>query len=280
MDIKRGIRVLLVDDDKLVRDVVAEMLQRNGYIVVAQAQDGLEAIEKNELIQPDIIIMDIEMPNLNGLEASERIQKTFPKPIVALTSHESVDFVQRASEVGIGAYLVKPPRCEELLRAIVIALARYEDFIKLKRKYSELQEQELRQRQAVHQIRQRLSDELDQVNTVLSEAKESEAPNLTNVIYKGCLKVDLDSFSLMIDGTPVELSQTEFTIILHLVMQSPRIVAPEELYLRVQPENTELWDPSEVIRYNIYRIRKKIKESGIKKDIIRNVRSVGYAIDV
>jgi|GEM_PF-1097105 len=281
-----GMRVLIVDDDRLIREAVAEMLRQNGFSIVGEAQDGYEAIEKNALAQPDIIIMDIDMPNMDGLEASRRIQDTLPTPIVALTAHDSIDFVLRASEAGIGAYLVKPPRCAELLRAIVIAKARFDDWLNLQRKVIELQESEQRQRNAVEQIRQRLSKELEQVEALLHHESPSvpiatAAPPSPNVLVKGRIRIDLDTFSASIDGVNIaDLSQTEFTILVHLLVQSPRIITPEELYVRIQPETPEVvWDAGEIIRYHIYRLRKKVKASGIKKDIIRNVRGVGYALE-
>jgi len=282
----KGMRVLIVDDDKLIREAVAEMLRQTGCVIVGEAQDGFEAIEKNELVQPDIIIMDIDMPNMDGLEASRRIQETLPTPIVALTAHESIDFVLRASEAGIGAYLVKPPRRAELLRALVIAKARFDDWLNLQRKVVELQENEQRQRNAVEQIRQRLSKELEQVEALLHQESPSTftasiAQPSPNVLLKGKLKIDLDTFSASVDGIEItDLSHTEFTILVHLLVQSPRIITPEELYVRIQPETPEVvWDAGEIIRYHIYRLRKKIKASGIKKDIIRNVRGVGYALE-
>jgi len=282
----KGMRVLIVDDDKLIREAVAEMLRQTGCVIVGEAQDGFEAIEKNELVQPDIIIMDIDMPNMDGLEASRRIQGTLPTPIVALTAHESIDFVLRASEAGIGAYLVKPPRRAELLRALVIAKARFDDWLNLQRKVVELQENEQRQRNAVEQIRQRLSKELEQVEALLHQESPSTftasiAQPSPNVLLKGKLKIDLDTFSASVDGIEItDLSHTEFTILVHLLVQSPRIITPEELYVRIQPETPEVvWDAGEIIRYHIYRLRKKIKANGIKKDIIRNVRGVGYALE-
>lgn len=134
-----NIRVLIVEDDYLVGEVVKGMLEEAGYTVVGEAMDGLQAVEMAESLKPDVILMDIGMPGMDGIEATRLISQRCPTPVVALTAHEAGDLVDEASEAGVGAYLVKPPRLRELERAITIARARFGDMIELRRLNAELQ---------------------------------------------------------------------------------------------------------------------------------------------
>ena len=134
-----NIRVLIVEDDYLVGEVVKGMLEEAGYTVVGEAMDGLQAVEMAESLKPDVILMDIGMPGMDGIEATRLISQRCPTPVVALTAHEAGDLVDKASEAGVGAYLVKPPRLRELERAITIARARFGDMIELRRLNAELQ---------------------------------------------------------------------------------------------------------------------------------------------
>jgi AmiR/NasT family two-component response regulator len=132
-------RVLVTDDDALIVDLIQEELETLGHTVVGRAADGREAIALAQHLQPDVVLMDISMPVLDGLEATRRIQETNPRPIVLLTAHDEPEFVERASAVGAGAYLVKPPRGPELGRALAIAVARFADLQALRRLNAELQ---------------------------------------------------------------------------------------------------------------------------------------------
>ncbi len=125
------IRVLVAEDDFLVRKKTVHILKHSGYEVVGEAGTGQEALDMTEARSPDIILMDIKMPDLDGLEATRLIQERCPTPVVILSAHETMDLVERASRVGAGAYLTKPLRAEEVGRAIAIAMARHADLLRL-----------------------------------------------------------------------------------------------------------------------------------------------------
>ncbi len=131
-------RVLVADDEFLISDVIQEILAESGYTVVGEAQDGRQAIELTQSLRPDVVVMDIKMPEMDGLEAARQIQEQCPTPIVLLTAHETREFVAGACAVGVGAYLAKPPERSELKRAITIAMARFEDMVDLRRLNEEL----------------------------------------------------------------------------------------------------------------------------------------------
>jgi len=140
MKISRKRKVLIVEDDHLVSEMIRGILEELGYEIVGEAEDGHEALSMIKEVKPDVVIMDIKMPKMSGIEASILIQKHFPTPIVILSAYETEDLVKEASEAGVGAYVVKPPQPAELFRAIEIACGRFDDLQELsdvRRKYEQ-----------------------------------------------------------------------------------------------------------------------------------------------
>lgn len=126
-------RVLLVDDEALIRMGMRAMLTDLGYRVVGEAADGQEAIEKVAALDPDIVIMDIRMPGMDGLEATRRIMATHPVPIIVLTAYNHRSLVEEAADAGVLAYLMKPVRESDVAPAIEVARARFADLRWLRR---------------------------------------------------------------------------------------------------------------------------------------------------
>jgi len=140
MKVSKKRKVLIVEDDHLVSEMIRGMLEELGYIIAGEAEDGHDALGMIKEVQPDVVLMDIKMPRMSGIEAAILIQKHFPTPIVILSAYETEDLVKEASEAGVGAYVVKPPGPSELFRAIEIACGRFEDMVELscvRRKYEQ-----------------------------------------------------------------------------------------------------------------------------------------------
>jgi YesN/AraC family two-component response regulator len=135
----QSLRVVIVDDQASIRKLIQRQLEKIGYKVLGKAINGREAVELVHSLHPDIVLMDIEMPEMDGLEAARLIQEKCPCPIVLLTSHDDPEMVRKASETGVEAYLLKPPSSEELERTMFIAVARFADLMELRRLNSELQ---------------------------------------------------------------------------------------------------------------------------------------------
>jgi AmiR/NasT family two-component response regulator len=140
MTTQKPLRVLIVDDQESIRELIRRQLEKIGHKVVGKASNGLQAIELIESLLPDVVLMDIEMPKMDGLEATRKIMDKYPRPVVLLTSHEDPEMVRRASQVGAGAYLLKPPSADEIERTMIIAAARFADLMELRRLNSELKE--------------------------------------------------------------------------------------------------------------------------------------------
>jgi AmiR/NasT family two-component response regulator len=140
MTTQKPLRVLIVDDQESIRELLRRQLEKIGHTVVGKASNGLQAVELTGSLHPDVVLMDIEMPKMDGLEATRIIMDKYPRPVVLLTSHDDPEMVRRASQAGAGAYLLKPPSAEEIERTMIIAAARFADLMELRRLNSELKE--------------------------------------------------------------------------------------------------------------------------------------------
>lgn len=134
-------RVLIAEDEALIRLDLAEMLREEGYEVVGEAGDGQEAVELAELLRPDLVILDVKMPRRDGIDAASEIAAKRIAPIVMLTAFSQRDLVERARDAGAMAYLVKPFTAGDLVPAIELAVSRSEEITALEREVSTLSEQ-------------------------------------------------------------------------------------------------------------------------------------------
>jgi response regulator NasT len=119
-------RVLIAEDEALIRLDLKEMLEESGYEVVGEAADGRQAIELTEQLGPDLVILDVKMPGLDGISAAEQIVQAATAPVIMLTAFSQRDLVERAAEAGAMAYLVKPFDKSDLVPAIEVAISRYQ----------------------------------------------------------------------------------------------------------------------------------------------------------
>jgi response regulator NasT len=133
-------RVLIAEDEALIRLDLAEMLVEEGYEVVGEAGDGETAVRLAEELRPDLVILDIKMPIMDGLAAAEKIAEAHIAPVVILTAFSQRDLVERARAVGAMAYLVKPFQKSDLVPAIEIAASRYAEVSALEAEVAELTE--------------------------------------------------------------------------------------------------------------------------------------------
>lgn len=123
----RPVRVLIAEDEALIRLDLKEMLTEEGFEVVAEVADGAAAVERARELRPDLAILDIKMPVMDGLEAAERITEERLAPVLILTAFSQRDLIERARRAGAMAYLVKPFQKHDLLPAIEIAAGRFAD---------------------------------------------------------------------------------------------------------------------------------------------------------
>jgi AmiR/NasT family two-component response regulator len=131
-------RVLIAEDEALIRLDLKEMLEEEGYTVVGEAGDGETAVTMTEQLRPDLVILDVKMPGLDGLAAAERIGEARLSPVVMLTAFSQRELVERARDAGAMAYLVKPFQKKDLLPAIEMAVSRHAEIIGLEAEITEL----------------------------------------------------------------------------------------------------------------------------------------------
>jgi two-component system, response regulator PdtaR len=134
------VRILIAEDETIIRLDLRGLLEQAGFEVCAEAKDGLEAVELARSAEPDLAVLDVKMPRLDGIEAARRILDERPIPIVMLTAYGQDELVSRAVEAGVFGYLVKPFREQDLLPAIKAARARHEELSALREEAESLAE--------------------------------------------------------------------------------------------------------------------------------------------
>jgi signal transduction histidine kinase len=175
-------RVLIAEDNFLISEMIKGLLEETEYTVVGEAADGLEAVEMTQSLRPDVVLMDIRMPVMDGIEATRLIYERCPTPVVVLTAYDTPELIERASAAGAGAYLVKPPNAREIEHAITIAIARFGDMMELRRLNAELQAEITERKQAEEEITKHRKD-LQKLSTQLINAQEAERTRISQELH-------------------------------------------------------------------------------------------------
>ncbi|MGI8774289.1 MAG: ANTAR domain-containing response regulator [Actinomycetota bacterium] len=150
-------RVVIAEDEAIIRLDLKEMLEEEGFDVVGEASDGDAAVRLTEEHSPDLVVMDIKMPGMDGLTAAERISEKNLAAVLILTAFSQKDLIARAAEAGAMGYLVKPFQKSDLIPAIDVALARYQQMAAVRSEADDLGEQ-LATRKAVDRAKGKLMD--------------------------------------------------------------------------------------------------------------------------
>ncbi len=146
------LRILLAEDEALIRLDLAEMLEEAGYDVVGQAADGEQAVALAESTRPDLVIMDVKMPVMDGLSAAEAIGEKRICPVIMLTAFSQKELVERARDAGVMAYIVKPFTVSDVTPAIEVAISRWAQMTSLEAEIADLGER-LETRKAVERAK-------------------------------------------------------------------------------------------------------------------------------
>jgi AmiR/NasT family two-component response regulator len=146
------LKVLIVEDESLIAAGLQAQLKKIGHIVIGHAKDGQTAMAMVKKLNPDLVLMDINMPGMNGLEAAERLAVETPVAMVILTGYSEVSFINKASELGIEGYLVKPVTEEDLKPALELAYKNFRQKRKL-REEVQIVKQDLENRKLVEQAK-------------------------------------------------------------------------------------------------------------------------------
>jgi response regulator NasT len=122
---KSPVRVLVAEDEAIIRLDLAEMLREAGYDVIAEVGDGRQAVDRTRELNPDLVVLDVKMPVLDGISAADEIGRDGIAPVVMLTAFSDKELVERASDAGVMAYVLKPFTIEDVQPAITVALSRW-----------------------------------------------------------------------------------------------------------------------------------------------------------
>ena len=126
-----ALRIIIADDESIIRMDLKEMLEEAGHTVIGEASNGVKALELVRSLQPDLVIMDVKMPQMDGIAAAKIISNEKIAPVLLLTAFSQKDIVDKAKDSGVLAYLVKPVKEESLFPAMQIALSRFQEFAEL-----------------------------------------------------------------------------------------------------------------------------------------------------
>jgi two-component system, response regulator PdtaR len=124
----KELKIVIAEDDPIARKDIKEMLEEENMIIIGECGDGLTAVKLAKDLKPDLILMDIKMPHLTGLEAAKMLNKGNIAPVMLLTAYSQRELIEEAMEAGVLAYLVKPINKQNLIPACYIAVDRYKEF--------------------------------------------------------------------------------------------------------------------------------------------------------
>ncbi len=158
-DMKKKPTVLVAEDEALIRHDLVELLTEEGYHVVGEAGDGEEAVKLARELEPDLVIMDVKMPKMDGISAAEIIAEERIAPIVMLTAFSQRDLVERARDAGAMAYVVKPFGASDVVPAIEIAMGRFQEITAIEEELANLEDR-LESRKIIDQAKGILQQDL------------------------------------------------------------------------------------------------------------------------
>ena len=133
-----SLRILIADNESIIRMDLKELLEEAGHEVIGEAADGLKAVELTRKLKPDLVIMDIKMPEMDGIAAAKLISNEKLAPVLLLTAYSQKEIVEKAKDSGVLAYLVKPVKESNLFPAIEIALSRFKEYMEIEQELLDL----------------------------------------------------------------------------------------------------------------------------------------------
>lgn len=238
--------ILIVDDEKMIINLLTHNLTREGYNVI-EAKDGLEAINMAQEKRPDLILLDIMLPKLDGLSVCKRIKNMMNVPILMVTAKdEELDKIV-GLELGADDYITKPFSVRELLARIKANL--------------------------------RKADVISNIEIEKKNAEENEEAlelKRTNILKVGVLTLDLDRFEVMVNDKIVDLTLREFEVLKFLASDPGQVITRETLLEKVW--GYEYYGDIRTVDVTVRRIREKIEKDTSNPKILITKRGVGYYI--
>lgn len=206
------LRIAVADDEPDMQEYFQRILPRLGHEVIFVAENGRQLVEVCERMQPDLVITDIKMPELDGIQAAEAICRQRPLPIILVSAHSDPGLIERAENDHVMAYLVKPIKQADLEPAIAIAVRRFAQFQAVRQEAEDLR-QALRDRKIIERAKGILmrKGQLDEANAFRRLQKLASQRNQKLVAIAEAILVAEEAFGMPIDGSTNEGNTTEGT---------------------------------------------------------------------
>ncbi len=285
METNETAHVLVVDDEGAIRYSVSKTLQRIGY-EVDEASSGEEALEIISKREYDVVLTDIRMPGLTGVELLKRIKDTSPDSIVILmTGYASLGTAVESLRLGAHDYLIKPSSSQDIRQSVARGVERARN---LKRR-----------RALLDAIRSNVfelsSADMAAINAAYQDDEDDDLPpppppppqhfdehpadaaNSSNMTL-GPLTIYPGRYQISVGDKPIDLTPTEFDLLLYLAAHRGRVVSCHELVREVRGYAVDEAEAREVIRPHVSNLRRKLKQTGEDADLIVNVRGIGYRL--
>jgi two-component system, OmpR family, alkaline phosphatase synthesis response regulator PhoP len=271
-------QVLVVDDEGAIRYSVSKTLQRVGY-QVAEASSGEEALEMMRNQPYDVVLTDIKMPGLTGVELLRQIKETAPDSIVILmTGYASLGTAVEALRLGAHDYLIKPSSSQDIKSSVSRGVERARN---LRRRRALLETLRTNVFELSRADAENAKNAID--NTPLEDGATmggdmaAEQP-VSNSMKLGPLTVFPGRYQISVNDKPIDLTPTEFDLLLYLAAHRGRVVPCHELVREVRGYAVDEAEAREVIRPHVSNLRRKLKQAGQDEDLIVNVRGIGYRL--
>lgn len=255
--------LLIVDDERTTRLSLSEIFSLRGANVT-MAANGQEALDKIATTEFDLIVLDIKMPGVNGLQVLEFVQKTWPSTIVILlTAHATVDSAIHALRQGAFDYVLKPAQPRMVIEVVERGLAK--------------RQEHLRQQNWVGLMAQTVEAFKSGGPSAL-DANPAPSLRTDRHLSAGPIAIDLDRREARVHDRLLDLTPTEFDTLVYLVQHLERVVSCRDLVQAVQGYDTTEHAARPIIRIHIHRLRQKIETDATTPEYLLTIRSAGYML--
>lgn len=263
--------ILVVDDDETLRNTLQASLS-DDTTDVTLASSGEDALRKMSILAFDLLITDLKLPGIDGVQLVRDVRRRWPDVVVIiLTAFPTLDSTVSCLRAGVHDYLFKPSGIAEIRRSIQYGLAKREGFTKRLELLLALEQQ---LSLGLHQLREEVPDA-----SVLHNSLEN-SKTIGRFVQTGSLIIDRERHEVMLGETELVLTPTEFEILAYLAERAPAVVSPLELARRAMGYDAAEGEARELVKWHIHHLRQKIEIDASKPILLKNVRGVGYKIDV
>ncbi len=278
IDNNENASVLVVDDEAAIRYSVSKTLQRVGYSVreASSGEDALEVIRSEPF---DVVLTDIRMPpGLDGVDLIRRIKDTDPDTIVILmTAYPSLATAVEGLRLGAHDYLIKPSSSQDIRQSVARGIERSRNLKRRRQLLDAIRTNVSELNRTAQEPVLPLRDALIAEQEPIAETASGETM-LGNVITLGPLTIYPGRYQISVDEHPIDLTPTEFDLLLYLAAHRGRVVSCHELVREVRGYAVDEAEAREVIRPHVSNLRRKLKQAGQDADLIVNVRGIGYRL--